>query len=94
MKPDVSDVRYTPASETKVATGLLGYTSFLIDGSIRVDGVQVRRTRDGRLTLSFPSHLDHGGREHPYVHPIDDKARVAIEHAVFEALGLRQEVAR
>ena len=94
MKPDVSDVRYTAASPAKVEQGLLGYTSFLIDGSIRVDGVRVRRTREGRLTLSFPTHEDHNGRKHSIVHPVDDETRVAIEHAVFEALGLRQEVAR
>ena len=83
----VSDARYTPASETKAATGLLGYTSFLIDGRIRVDGVRVRRTREGRLTLSFPTHEDHNGRKHSIVHPVDDETRVAIERAVFAALG-------
>ncbi len=86
--PLVTDIRYTPASRQKAAKGLLGYLTFLLDGSIRVDGVQMRRTQAGELRLSFPSRLDHRGQEHPYLHPIDTPSRVAIERAVFEALGL------
>ena len=54
----VSDARYTPASKDKVATGMLGYTSFVLYRAIRLDSVQVRRTRDGRLTLSWPKVRD------------------------------------
>ena len=91
MKPDVSDVRYTAASPAKVEQGLLGFTSFLIDGSIRVDSVQVRLTRDGRRVLSFPSRRDHQGHEHAYLAPINDETRLTIETQVFDAIGLGEE---
>ena len=83
----VSRVGFVPAGEGDVLNGHLGYVSFLLAGRVRVDGVTLRRTADGRLTLTFPARRDRHGGEHPYVRPIDDATRVAIERAVFEALG-------
>jgi hypothetical protein len=68
--------------------GFLGWVSFTIEPGLRVDGVAVRRTRDGRLTLSFPAHRDNQGRDHPYIRPTDDATRREVERQVLEALGL------
>ena len=78
----VSDVRFSPAAEVEVATGLLGWVSFELD-YVRLDGVAVRRTRDGRLALSYPRR-----RQHRFVRPLNEETRRAIEAAVFAALGL------
>ena len=94
---DLADVRFTPASEGDARRGLLGFVSFQI-GRLRIDGVTIRRTTNGRLALSFPARRDRQGRDHPYLQPLDDKARRAIEHKVIDALALkgddRQEAAR
>ena len=86
-RPSIADVRFTPAPPADVAMGLLGWSSFELD-SVRLDGVAVRRTRGGRLTLSFPVRRDSQGGKHHAVRPADDEARRAIEAAVFAALGL------
>ena len=51
-----------------------------------------RRTRDGRLALSFPERRDLAGGSHHYMRPLNDAARRAIEAQVFAALGLEGNV--
>ena len=85
--PLVSSVRFTPARPPHQATGLLGWVSCTL-GVVRVDGIALRRTRTGRLTLSFPARRGRGGEQHAYVRPLDDRARLAIEHEVFAAIDI------
>jgi hypothetical protein len=49
-----------------------------------IDGVTLRRTRTGLLTLTWPVHAGSG---RPIVSPADDAAGAAIEVAVLTALG-------
>jgi hypothetical protein len=91
MSPDlsVSGMRFEPAGTTDVATGLIGWCSFLLNDRVRVDGVALRRTMDKKLTLSWPSRIDGNGRRHPYLRPIDDASRRDLEQQVLSAPGLR-----
>ena len=86
----VSSVRFVAASQADQTRGLLGFASFVL-GPVRIDGVTVRRTLDGRLALSFPVRHDAAGRAHAIVRPLDDAARRALEAQVFSALDLKQE---
>ncbi|MCC7171370.1 MAG: hypothetical protein IT459_13060 [Planctomycetes bacterium] len=83
----VSDVAFVMASPTLHATGLLGWARFTIDGRLGLDGVAVRRTRGGRLALSFPERVDAHGRAHAFVRPLDPATRLAIEVQVFDVLA-------
>jgi len=83
----VSDVRFTQSGPDKASGGLLGWVSFTV-GGLRLDGIAVRRTADGRFALSFPARRDAAGRQHPYVLPLDDATRRDLEHQVFAAIGL------
>jgi hypothetical protein len=83
----IHDVRFVPASPRDRGTGLMGFVSCEI-GLLRVHGLALRRTRSGRLALSFPCPRDRRGREHVVVRPLDDRARRVVETQVFEALGL------
>src|SRR5262245_23693969 len=65
-----------------------GWVSATMNGSLRFDGISVRRTADGRLALSFPARRDTTGKQHPYLRPLDDATRRDIEHQIFAALGL------
>lgn len=84
----VSELRYSPATRDESAAGLLGFASFLLNGRIRVDGVGVRRTRNGHLALSWPARTDRTGERHPLIRPIDDAARRDLEAQVLTGLGL------
>jgi len=85
----VSGLRFSPASRDDSALGLLGWCSFLLNDRVRVDGVAVRRTREGRLALSWPARTDMAGERHPLVRPIDDATRRDLEAQVLSALGVQ-----
>ncbi len=89
--PRVSMVRFHQSTPELRESGLLGWISFNLAGNVRVDGVALRRTREGRHTLSFPARRDELGRTHPYLRPLDDATRLAIEGQVLEALGFGAE---
>ena len=82
----VSGVRYTPAPDHLVPTGLLGWASFVLDCQVRLSGIGVRTTRGGRLALSFPSRDDGCGRRWDYIQPVGDAARVALEREVLRQI--------
>lgn len=83
----ITEIRFSGASNPDRATGLLGYVSFLLNGSFRVDGVTLRRTAAGRLVLSYPARRDRRGRDHAIFFPIDDASRLRIERQVFRGIG-------
>ncbi len=89
----VSGEIFTAAPPQLRKTGLLGWVTFVIGHALQFDGVAVRRTRNGRLTLSFPVRHDSTGRQHSIVRPTDAAARREIESQVFAALGLSEESA-
>ena len=68
----IDDVRFVSGSPTDVESGLVGWLSFVLNGMIRVDGISLRRTADGRRALSFPARVDSAGREWKFIRPLDD----------------------
>ncbi len=90
----ITGAKLTAARDADRRKGLLGFVSFVLGGAIAVDGVALRRTRDGRLVLSFPVRHDSQGRQLPILRPTGNEARAAIEAAVLQALGLETEGAR
>jgi len=94
VKPiqSVTAVCLTAASPARVRKGLQGFASCRY-GDLTLDGIAVRRTRDGRHVLSFPVRHDRNGNQHHIVRPVDDDARQAFEAAVIKALGLDAEAA-
>lgn len=88
MSP-ISDLRYVPSPAADRARGLLGFVSLVLHGELCVDGITVRRTREGRYTVSFPARRDTAGNQHPIVWPLTAAARTAIETAVLAELDRR-----
>ena len=88
--PLVSDVSLIPAAPSVSSGGLIGFVAATIDGVLRVDGLALRRTRSGRLVLTFPTRRDRRGREHPYLRPTCARVRLAIEAAILGELGLAE----
>jgi len=65
--------------------------TFRLNQAIRIDGVALRRTTEGKLTLSFPARRDSAGQQHAYVRPLDNDVRRQIERQVLRALGFGDE---
>jgi DNA-binding cell septation regulator SpoVG len=89
-----SEVRlrtWTKGSDDDVRSGLLGFISIFM-GDVIVDGITVRKTADGRITLSYPERRDRLGRRHPIVRPVDDAARKTIERAILGAATVAEAV--
>ena len=84
----LTSVHYTPASAKSERTGLLGYLSLGVGDVLMINGVTLRRTRDGDLRLAYPERRNGGRRGHPYVRPFNDAARREIERQVFKRLGM------
>lgn len=78
----VTDVHSTPAPERLLPTGLLGWVSFQIQPGIQLERVAIRRTRTGRLALSYPAKDNGWGKRWTFVRPIDDATRREIERQV------------
>lgn len=83
----VSDVRLTPAAVVDAESGLVGYVT-LRYGGLLLDGLTLRRKREGGLVISYPARRDRAGRDHPYLRPLDDATRREIESQVLQALGV------
>jgi hypothetical protein len=66
------------------ANGLLGYISCTVAG-LRLDGITLRRRRDGSLGVSYPCRRDRRGRRHAIVRPTGP----AVERAILAALRRR-----
>jgi hypothetical protein len=86
----VSDVRFVAASPAEVETGLSGWVRFVVNGILRVDGVAVRRTLNGRTAISFPAKRDKTGRMRKYVRPANAEVGREIEYQVLKALGFEE----
>ena len=82
-----SSVKFTPACASDERRGLLGFVSCTL-GALVLDGITLRRTREGRLTLSFPARRGRTGEQHAYIRPVDDSARRDIERGILAAIDL------
>ena len=83
---DVSEVVMTQASRAERETGLMAWVAVTLDQRLRLDGLTLRRTRDGRLVISFPARRDRFGGQHPYVRPLNDATRRQLEEQILRAL--------
>jgi DNA-binding cell septation regulator SpoVG len=90
----ISGLAFTPARSDQAEAGLLGWVSCVINGKLRLDGITLRRTLDGRLALSFPERGAADGTRHPIVRPTSDEARREIEDQIFAAIPLGKEGSR
>ena len=90
--PLVSEVSYTPARPDLQQCGLLGFIQCVVGGLLRVN-CSLRRSRDGRLVLSFPVKHDKHGRQLSLVAPVSAEVRMALEQAVIEAVAIESGTA-
>ena len=70
--------------------GLLGWVRVRVVG-LEFDGIALRRSREGRIYLSFPTRKDRAGKRHYVVRPTSDETRVAFEAMVLDELRRQGE---
>ena len=78
---------FTSAPDHLEKRGMLGWISIRVGDELVIDGLGLRRTRDGDLRLSFPTRRDSHGGEHSIVRPTNTEAHKAIERHVLASLG-------
>ena len=88
MIPIITTVLFTPASADLASRGLLGWITCTLDHSLVLDGIALRRTRRGRLSLSWPARRDGAGRDHHVVRPLHDHARHVLEQQILDQLDV------
>jgi hypothetical protein len=88
---NVHSITFRAARPAQVETGLLGWAGFTIGEHLRVEGIALRKTLEGRCTLTFPARRLAGKRRHFYVRPLDDSARRDIEDQVLRALNIEAQ---
>jgi len=88
----IDNVHFQAANSTYAASGLLGWISATLNNSLQLDGLALRKTRDGRFVLSFPARTDGAGRQHHYLRPLNDDTRRIIERQVFAALAITEKI--
>ena len=83
---EVSEVRAKWCSADGQADGAVAHLGITINGGLRIDeGLYLRRTADGRLTMSFPARI-RGSLKRFFVRPLDDATRLEIEEQVIAEL--------
>src|SRR5215831_13097070 len=86
----VTVVAFSSATSDQVLGGLLGYLELVVNDALQISAT-LRRTLNGRITISFPTRRNLRGRQHPLVKPLNDTVRRAIEAQVLDALGRKQD---
>lgn len=76
--PKIHDVAVVLAGPDDVRRGLCGWAG-MIAGSFRFDGLGIRVTRAGKLTVTWPAR-----RGHPWVIPIEPEIFARVEAAVLK----------
>ncbi len=84
----VTVTAFTPAQPELRATGLLGFIRLVLNDTVVVDELSLRRTRDGRLVISWPEPRSRGGARR-VVHPRNEDSRLYLEGQVLSILRRR-----
>ena len=82
----IGDISIARAPRDRTDAGLLAWASAIV-GPFRIDGIAVRRNREGRLGISFPARRDRHGDLHYVVAPLTEDLRSRIERAVLAAFA-------
>lgn len=67
--------------------GLIAWASCVVSGTIKLDNIAIRRSRDGNLFLTYPAKLTPGGKKYHYFNPISIEAASAVQNALLAHLA-------
>lgn len=78
----IVQVRCIAVTESLRRTGVRCFARVVIENTISIDGLTVRRTERGEYLVTWPSRRDSAGRHHAIVTIFDERTRGDVEHAV------------
>jgi DNA-binding cell septation regulator SpoVG len=87
----VTVLAFRSARPLDAAAGLLGYARVQV-GDLVIDGIAIRRARDGRNVVSLPARRDRAGVEHSVVAPVSSDIGRDLESQILVALRARGEL--
>jgi DNA-binding cell septation regulator SpoVG len=86
----LSEIKFTPASFEQRSDGLVAFVAVTLNGSLRIDGITVRRSLTGRLYVAFPRHRDSRGEEQYVVRPLDQETTAHLESQILAAFHMEE----
>jgi len=66
--------------------GLIGWASCVVNGSLYLNNIAIRQSRDGQVILTFPAKKSRGNSRYFYFNPISHEAARALEEAIIDKL--------
>ena len=87
----ITDLAFTPAPGSLRATGLIGWVRIVLNDTVVIDGMTIRRTRQGTTVVSWPEPHNRGAARR-VVRPRDEGARAFLEREILSVLRSRGEV--
>ena len=84
----ITEILFSAADAGQRSSGLLGWIELTVNSRLKLYDLALRRTLDGRFTISYPKRIDSNGTKRAIVRPLDDPSRREIEAIVFKALAL------
>ena len=67
--------------------GLIAWASCVINGTVVLNNIAVRRGKDGRLMLTYPAKQTAAGTRFYYFNPISRQASACLERAILRRLA-------
>ena len=86
----VHSISITTSSSRERRGGLLAYARVAL-GPYKIDGITVRKTRAGRLAVTYPKRTARDGTAHPVFLPTDPEVRGALEGEIIAAYRRHEE---
>jgi DNA-binding cell septation regulator SpoVG len=77
--PEITEVKIRVAPGTD---GLLGWASCVVNRTLVVNDIAIRRGKDNSLFLTYPTKVSGQGKRHPTYFPIDRETSQAFEDAI------------
>ena len=74
----IENVKLVPAPCYLARGGLIAWATVTV-GCIRLSGIAIRTTLDGRVVISYPTRYARSGRQHPIALPVDAEVRRELE---------------
>ena len=67
--------------------GLIAWASCVLNGTVVLNNIAVRRGRDGGLMLTYPAKQTTSGTRFYYFNPISREASAVLERAILQRLS-------
>ena len=81
----ITEVKIRLADEPE--GGLIGWASCVLNGTLLLDSIAIRRSETGEIILTFPKSKSKSGAQYPYYRPITRAAYEKIREAVISRIA-------